>query len=441
MAEAYVGAGKIKMKKVIQLLKNNAPHMRRAGSYGLIITAGLLVMRLTAFAISVLIARFSGMETLGEFTLFITLFMLASEIPHAFDTAYLKATGVKDDEELRQLYESANIAIKLALSLALGFVLYMSSRFINEVFDSEVSGQIFLWAVVCGGLNSIYMILPVQAQRRFEGKRYALLKPVFNVLVLTLMLFGLTLGVNIDIEYVLRVYLVVGFVLSLWAIKNALVIGRLLIGRGSEIRAYLAVSMTLLLSVALNLIGNRLDVFFLGHYLNFEELGIYGAALRMSIVISVLTAVMATVMIPKAAAAAEDPAKFKRYISLGAFYSFVQLVGGLLLLLLLEPLMSLVFGDGYLDAVMPASILVCQVLVTSFGLPFQALIQCGERPSQLVYITLAKVIVSAILLFNLVPQFGVIGAALAILVTTILMSFLLVIIAWRARPVEAPLGA
>lgn len=397
---------------------------------------GLLIMRLAAFAMSVVVARVTGVETFGEFTLFVTIFMLVSETPHAFDTAYLRATGVENDVKSRELYESANIAIKFALTTILGAIFFIFSGLISELFGSPASGRIVLWAIVCGGLNSIYMIMPAKAQQQRDSRGVALLKPIFNLSVLAVTMTGLLFDADIDIEFILRVYLIAGVVLSLWAISRTLVISNLCRGNYSRIRSYIVVSLTLLMSIAFNLVGNRLDVFFLGHYLDFEQLGVYGVALRMAIVLSVITGVIGTILIPRAAEAASDLRKFKRYLALSCFYVVVQLIGAVVLLLILEPIIATIFGIEYMSAVVPASILICHVLVTSIGVPFQALIQCGDRPGRLIYITLVKIMVSVTLLLYLVPQYGVIGAAGAILISTSVMTLWVLANALRDRPRE-----
>ena len=411
--------------------------MRRASSDGVIIAGGLLVMRLSAFIMSVLMARIAGIEALGEFTLFIAVFMLASEIPHAFDTAYLRAVGI--DSSDKELYESANIAIKLILTTVIGFLFYLFAGFFGDYFDSEITGKILIFAIVAGGLNSVYMIMPTMAQQRRDSKKVALLKPVFNGLVLMAMLASLVFGAEVKIDYVMGLYLFIGVGLSFWAIKQVFLISRLYSAGDTKIRPYLVVSLTLLVSATFNLVGNRLDVFFLSYLLSFEQLGIYGAALRLSIVVSVLTGVISMIMIPKAAKAAAEPEAFKRYLMLGGFFNAVQIMVGLLLLLILHPLIILVYGDQFLAAKEPAIFLVGQVLVTSLGVPFQALIQCGEKPGTMIYVTLTKITVSASLLYYLVPEYGVNGAAAAILLTTLAMTMLVTVIAFNARPKLKPI--
>ena len=206
--------------------------------------------------------------------------------------------------------------------------------------------------------------------------------------------------------------------------------------KSKEIRTYLGVAATLLISTALAMIGNRLDVFFLGYYLDFEQLGIYGVALRVSVVISVMTAVMSTIMIPRAAAAATDQLKFKRYVQLGFFYSVIQLVFALILLILIEPLIVLVFGGEYVNATFPAALLILQVLILSVGIPYKALIQCGDRPSRLIYISLIRLIFTVPLMMFLVPHYGVSGAAIAITSTTFLVTMIVIVLAVKYRPLQ-----
>lgn len=281
----------------------------------------------------------------------------------------------------------------------------------------------------------MYMLIPAMAQQRRDYWTVARLKPIYNLAVLGLISILLIYGMALDIGAIYKVYILVGLVLGLWSIMVTY--------RGQvfektsmkHVRSYLAASSVLLVSTALTMVGNRLDVFFLGHYLNFEQLGVYGVALRISIIISVMTAVMSIVMIPRATEAAADSEKFKRYMALGGFYAGIQLVFGVILLLLVGPLIHVMFGAEYSHAVLPASILIGQVLATSIGIPFQSLLQCGGRPSRMVYIALIRIILTVPLLQWLIPRYAVVGAALAVTTTTLLLTVIMMFLAIKHRPV------
>ena len=421
---------------MVRALRDNASHMRRASGVGLVILAGLFMMRLSAFVISILVARLAGAESLGQYTLFLTVFILASEIPHAFDTAYLRAAGTPEGIAYRQVYAAANVAVKLSLLAVMTTVLFVLSEMISQALGKPMGGKIIAWAVLCGGLNSIFMVLPATAQLRRDFRTVALLKPLFNLSVLCLILVLLGIGLKLSIDMIVSVYLAVGIVLSM---LELLATFRGFTFHQSDlevIRPYLGAAMALFTSTAIGMVSGRLDVFFIGYYLDFSELGVYGVALRISVVVSVMTGAISTIMIPRAAEAAIDSTKFRRYIALGGFYSAIQFMFAMVLLLFIEPLIIIVFGIEYSRAALPTTILIIQVLIFSSGIPYQALLQCGARPSRMIYIAIIKFVITVPLMMFLAPSYGVTGAAVAVTTTTFLTTIIMVMLAIKHRPMR-----
>jgi len=83
---------------------------------------------------------------------------------------------------------------------------------------------------------------------------------------------------------------------------------------------------TLVASNALVNFTSRLDVFYLTPFLPFNELGIYGAAVRYSVIAGIITATITTIMLPKAPFAMNDRNRFDKYILEAGGYILLQTV-------------------------------------------------------------------------------------------------------------------
>jgi O-antigen/teichoic acid export membrane protein len=415
-------------------MHNKFARMKNALGNGAVVTSGLLVMRLAAFVTSVIVARVSGSETLGEYTLFLTVFILASEIPSAFDTAYLRTASDVNDDDHAAMYQAINFASKLAILLFVSTIFWLLSDVIATALDKPSSSRIVLIAVICGGLNSMYMLLAAIAQQRHNFRQVAILKPVFNIFVVMVIFYTAMSQHELNIEYIFSVYLATGF--SLAFIAAVILVRKVIASRKVEIDVapYLKSAFILLLSMSIAQIGNRLDVFFLSKSLDFEQLGIDGVALRLSIVISVFTATIQTIMMPKATAASRNLDAFKQYLRLSSFYGFIQVVCGVVLLFILNDLIVILFGHGFSDSVFPSGILIVQALVMSLGIPFQALIQCGNRPSIMIGISLVRVFVAIPMLMYFIPLYGVVGAATSVLITSFMLTLIIIALALRHKP-------
>jgi hypothetical protein len=59
-----------------------------------IVVSGIGVVKIFAFLTAILVARFAGAATFGEYSLFMTVFVLVSEMPTALDVAFIRQVDV-----------------------------------------------------------------------------------------------------------------------------------------------------------------------------------------------------------------------------------------------------------------------------------------------------------------------------------------------------------
>jgi O-antigen/teichoic acid export membrane protein len=161
-------------------------------------------------------------------------------------------------------------------------------------------------------------------------------------------------------------------------------------------------------------IANRLDVFFLASYVAFADLGHYGVAIRIASVLGMVTGAFAAILTPKAATAIHDRIRLRRYLLIGGFYSVLFTAAAAALLVFIEPVASLLFGEQYRGVEEIAVVLIVTTVLRTYTIPFQAMIPCGPRPTDMVYLSVANLAVTALLLTVLVPRFGVVGGAYAV---------------------------
>jgi O-antigen/teichoic acid export membrane protein len=171
----------------------------------------------------------------------------------------------------------------------------------------------------------------------------------------------------------------------------------------------------------LSLVANRLDVFFITGHLSIDELGYYGAALRLMTFVSLITSVTTTILTPKAPLAWADKTARSSYFLQATFYFVVQAFAALCLFVLMDLVVSALFGQQYTSVGRAADVLLLQVLFAALGLPFQLLIQCSTRPQYMVFINILRLVVGVLVLSALVPAYGVVGAAVGVTATSLLL--------------------
>lgn len=419
-------------------LARNRGNIRNALLQGGRVASGLVVMRLAALVVSAVVARTAGVKTLGEFTFFLTLFVLTAEILYAFDMAYIREAGVVRSEGGRRRYLRLTMLAKIAFIVALVLLMAGASGVISAFMGKENAGEVVKWSVIAGALNALFMSVTVRYQQQQRFGVSSLLQPLPNMLVM-LGVFAVALsGLLDDISDVTRIYMGVGLLLGLIGVVYVILLG----GQGSDgerlpgpvIRAYLGTMVALLLAKALSLVSIRLDVFFLGKWLDYEDLGLYGVALRVSVLVSLITVVTGTLILPRATEAMADAKRFRRYLGLSGLYVGMQILVATILLLLLKPIIRLIFGEEFEAAAWVTGVLILQTLFTAFGGPFQALMQCGMPPATSVMIAAFRMAISVPLLWYAVPRYGLEGAAVAVAAVAFMVSVLQFALVWNRRP-------
>lgn len=425
--------------KLRSLMSTHRQRISRVFREAVVVAGGLLLTRLLAFLVSVIVARQAGAETFGEFTLFTTVFILASEIPNAFDTACIRFANSPDHKGLENEYLHMDLFAKFIYAALTGVIGWFVAPWLAQgVFEKPGATEAIRFAILSGGVFCIFTTLITSYQQKRNFLQLSLLRPLFNLFLIACVGGGILFGVAMTQQNLSYIYLIGAVLFAIIALVKMSGIIRVNQGDTKHLtRAYLSFGLLLLLSESVNLISARLDVFFIGAYLNYKELGLYGAALRISILMSVFSSMLTTVMLPRAASAGRDIASFRRYIGLAGIYAIVQVVAAIVIIVTMEQLIGLLFGLEYLVSSVAASWLVVQALFSSCTVPFQALIQCGGRPVHMFWVNGLKMLVNVLLLSLLIPIYKMNGAAVAVALSTLVTLLVSMAIVWRTcRPVD-----
>lgn len=401
-------------------------------------------MRLAAFVISVVVARHLGADTLGEFTFFLTLFVLTAESLYAFDVAFLREAGASPNLDHQRQFLRWAVAGKVILTCAAALLTWALTPHVSSFFGKSNAGDVVRWAITAGALNAVFMSMTARFQQQRRFGRVSLLQPLPNVLVMLIVVALIALHQIEGITDITKIYFLVGAVVALIGGTYVLILERNpacqdRLPSGSA-RIYFLTIATFLLAKSISLVSIRLDVFFIGKLLSYEELGLYGVAIRLSVLLSLFTAVTATLMLPRASEAMASRERFRRFVGLALLYAGIQSMVAIALLILARPLITLIFGHQYEGATTVTIVLLLQGLVTAYGSPLQALIQCGMSPSISVAIACLRMLVSVPLLWWLVPRFGAEGAAVSVAVAAIAVLAVQIHLVLRKRPRVATQG-
>lgn len=399
----------------------------------MVVAGGLVTTRFLALVVSVFIARNIGVEKFGQFTLFTSIFMIVSETPRALDTAFIRfaksPVGIGNEAQ----YHAASLIVKFVYSAAIGCLGWLLAPYLaNNLFQKMEAAETVGFGFLAGGIFSIYTSLGAWYQFHNNFIKVAICRPMFYVIIcLCLGFFSIT-GISVMPRYILHLYSVTAFGLSsvvLFSFRGQLIANFKIALR--QLIPFLRIGGILMASGLVAMVSNRLDVFFLTRNLSFTDIGIYGAAIRITSIASIMTGAISIIMLPKAASVVHEPNRLKRYLQLSLFYALIQITLVVILISLLKPLILITLGQNFVSSKKIATILIFQILLISFGEPFKALIQCSKKPQWETVLSFLRLALSSILLYMMIRLFGLQGAAYAVTITAGLITMSTIFIALR----------
>jgi lipopolysaccharide exporter len=188
---------------------------------------------------------------------------------------------------------------------------------------------------------------------------------------------------------------------------------------GRQIREIVRYSKYLVIWLLAGTIHPRADMLLLSHYVaDNRMLGFYSAAAQLCMVVPMLTGAINLVLLPRISAlqSPQEMMSAVRRCGRGALVVFVLLAP---VALAAGPIVHLVFGSHYGPAVLPFQVLLCAAAVDLALNPFSNFWHALNRPAMLSALNVARVslLVGAAMLA--IPRWGGIGAASAVLVSTV----------------------
>lgn len=406
--------------------------IRRAASDAVLVAAGLLATRGSAFIVSLMVARLGGVDVFGAFTLFISLYVLASELPTALDTTYMRFANAPKFRDQRRAVTGILLVTKLAYALAIMLCGMAGSGFLAErVFDKPAMAPVIQYALVSGAFLSVYYALLAYFQSRRRFGVQAILRPLPAIVIILLLASFFVSGNRLEIDILWSGYLVTAGVFSIVAFA-------FLASRGSWCPRsvglwgeYLRHAAVLGGASAINLILVQVDVFFVSALLSIEQVGLYGVAVRIYALMAILVTVLSTVLMPEAPRALENSTARRRYFLTASFMFILGLLFCSAAAAFMRPLIALVFGDAYLSVAAVAIWMLVKVVGMLAAVPFQVMLACGDSPQHFLFVVIMRLVLLMAALDYFVPVHGLMGAAVSSAVVVWVSALMMAGLVWR----------
>ncbi len=383
--------------------------------------AGRIMGGALQFLYTVIVVRFLGAQSFGLFMLGLTIISFVGVLGRLglepglvkFVSAY---RGVGDKQRVKGVIVLA-MGYSLLASILVGIVLFlMGDPVIARFFDKPQLGGIIKYLAPSLPFLSL-MLVALSATQGFQTMKYTvygqnLFWPVANIaLVLLFFLLGFELY-GVVAAHVLSVALAA--ILAVYFVRKCFpdLIQTKAVWDPVQLFRY---SVPLLAVVFVYSLLLWTDTLMLGFFRSPEEVGIYNAAMRTALLISLILASFNSIFAP----VISDLHNRQEMVKLGRlFKSVTRWVFGislpvcLLMAFLSEDIMG-IFGQEFLSGRVPLLILAFAQMVNAGVGSVAVLLAMSGRQSLVLKHTLLAGLLNLILNWVLIPPFGIVGAAVA----------------------------
>lgn len=380
-----------------------------------------------SFVTTLLLARIMGAAGFGVFSLFFTVMMLIWQLPFFMDEIYVRYVKAEAQDDQKE-YMRIAFLVKLGVLFVLLAGAYPLGRFLAvHAFHKPQMGIYLCVALASGAFLSVFTTLAsvYQAQERFH--LYSVLNVVFYLCVFLVILTLYLLRVHLTPMTAVSVYGITTFVLGVCGIVYLY----------RQVHPAFPVNIPylykmghfgkwLMAETVLAIIWQRLDILFLARLIDYEELGLYSAAVRIGMIATILTSSATAVFMPRGCRALRSSGSLKEYFKESAL--IILFLTALIVVLVSGAhwMVSRLLGEEYLGCVLAARILLLDAFFLLLYTPFSFLFFAAADTKKIFLFTLIRLGITALCLFVLVPRFGSVGAALSITSSSCMVFFVAV---------------
>ncbi|MGL4191907.1 oligosaccharide flippase family protein [Vibrio misgurnus] len=379
---------------------------------------------LSVFLLIAIQTRFLTPENYG----LLAVSMVVLELVRAFTTQWLNTSMLRlypiySAQEQQQLVQS--ISLTILFGGLVGFVVIAFALYANQ----QLNGSLLSILCLLLSVKSLfqYQLELARLNERLSAYRQAILLQSISVVVLSL--GWLAYSATIE-SALLSLTLSYGIGALIFGLPSQPKLHRLMLKR------LFAYGIPIMLAGGIGVIGGRIDRLFIAHISGMQQTGIYAAqANLLAGVLGLVFMVIALPLYPNLAKVSADRSvlqhQHQTYLHLLLTLTVPAVIG---LGLLQQPLIKLLLGEQYMTG-SPALFWVLALAVYTINFKAHYLehgLQFLLQPGKLLWISLIGLTCSILLLPSMLHRFGIFGAALTLLMVSVLLASLVFLCAWRA---------
>jgi O-antigen/teichoic acid export membrane protein len=434
-----------------------ADEIAAAAKGGALLFIGRLFTWTIRFGLAVLLARLLGADGYGLYNLALSVATLVSILPPlGLDTALVRYTAAKADQTDWAVIR-ANVWFVLRMSLAVSVLISVVLVAVAGPIASSIFHEPRLVSLLAiSALLVPTMVLNVQLGAALQGAGridLAVLAEQFAQPVVRGCLIGALALIGLTVPLALLVWALASYVataLLMLFVERIVKLRQRVAGTRAQAGELLRFSIPVFLSNVIGKVGTSFQTILLGVLTTANAVGIFAVASNVNLIGNLFHASLVSAAMPLFARsqARGDVASLRRLYQATSKWSFGFNLPIFLVLVIFPGQILAIFGPEFATAELPLATLAGANLVNAAtGMSGAVLDMTGHTMLKLVNAPIALAVAVG-LNFALVPPYGLMGAALAVLASTSVLNLLLlleVMFLERASPYNLtflkPIGA
>ena len=368
----------------------------------------------------IILARALGVEEFGRFMFALSFTgIFLTFIDYGFNLLIVKEVSQKP-ESLKN-WVSSIINAKILLSIAFTIILIITLEILKYPDDTFLIVGI-LWLSVIFYSFGFFFNNVFRGLNQFQYETYPtiLLNAAQFVIVGVFLLLGFK-ALSVAIAYLLArmfYFAYSSYLLSLKVSKIPIAYNL------SESIKSLKIALPYGIHAILATLYFQIDTVFLSYFKGNAEVGYYQASMRILMATMIAYEVIVSAFFPVIAASIKnDKEKFDKYaLFLNKVVIYIGLVFGTGIFMFSKPMISLLYGAQYQNSIIIMQVLAVVIFLRFLGAGYALFITVVEGQKYRAIGVSLSVVVSIILNIILIPKLGAVGAAIASLITHVVLN-------------------
>ncbi len=415
------------MKKILSFLKlKENSNIREVLVNGVSTFSFKIVSLVLAYALLLLITNKFGASVFGRYSITITLAQLVVMLfTLGLPSAIVKLTSdtLNFNNIPQNNYLTKSVLLTLLSGIITTIILYLSSEFLAVTVFKDVQLAYYFELL---SLFIIPLLFHELLSNFFRGKKDFNKYNLFTFIIPYILFF---ISFFIIIKYVSReeiTFLSYGIGITITFIIEFFLYSKINTRAKTNfpIQKLLKLSLPMMFSTALLFLLNWTDIFMLSSMKSSAEVGIYNAAFKIASLGFIIIIAINVVIAPKISElySQHKMEDLKKVIHQSTWLIIVLTIPLVLLIILFRKQVLGLFGSEFLSGEISLIIISFGVLISAISGNVDQILNMTDSHKILRNITLFCFILNVILNYVLIPMYGINGAAIASLVTNIVLN-------------------